>query len=148
MLSSTRARIYRKAVLSPNSISIPSFLLPAFQSVPSRSFSATFPHESQIGKAPLSIPPEVTFTVIPPQLPKNGRHSAVSARSTVAIEGPRGTFATSLFLYPCVNFVAGKLTMTIPPFVNLEHDEAARKAVVSVNDREERKQREMWGKDC
>lgn len=35
--------------------------------------------------------------------------------------------------------------MTIPPFVNLEHDELARKAVVSVQDREERKQREMWG---
>ena len=35
--------------------------------------------------------------------------------------------------------------MTIPPFVNLEHDQSARKAVVSVQDREERKQREMWG---
>jgi hypothetical protein len=40
---------------------------------------------------------------------------------------------------------AGKLTMTIPPFVHLEHDQAARKAVVSVENREERKQREMWG---
>jgi large subunit ribosomal protein L6 len=39
----------------------------------------------------------------------------------------------------------GKLTMTIPPFVNIEHDAAARRAVVSVEDKEVRKQREMWG---
>lgn len=37
------------------------------------------------------------------------------------------------------------MTMTIPPFVNLEHDAAARKAVVSVEDKEVRNQREMWG---
>jgi large subunit ribosomal protein L6 len=35
--------------------------------------------------------------------------------------------------------------MTIPPFVKLEHDEAARKAYVTVEDREVKKQREMWG---
>jgi hypothetical protein len=35
--------------------------------------------------------------------------------------------------------------MTIPPFVKLEHDTATRKAVVSVEDKEVRNQREMWG---
>jgi hypothetical protein len=35
--------------------------------------------------------------------------------------------------------------MTIPAFVNLEHDEATRKAYVTVEDREVKKQREMWG---
>jgi len=35
--------------------------------------------------------------------------------------------------------------MTIPPFVKLEHDAATRKAYVTVEDREVRKQREMWG---
>jgi large subunit ribosomal protein L6 len=35
--------------------------------------------------------------------------------------------------------------MTIPPFVKLEHDAAARKAYVTVEDREVKKQREMWG---
>jgi large subunit ribosomal protein L6 len=39
----------------------------------------------------------------------------------------------------------GKMSMTIPPFVNLEHDEGARKAYVTVEDREVKKQREMWG---
>jgi large subunit ribosomal protein L6 len=40
---------------------------------------------------------------------------------------------------------AGKLSMTIPPFVNIQHDVEARKAYVSVEDKEVKKQREMWG---
>lgn len=39
----------------------------------------------------------------------------------------------------------GSMSMTIPPFINLEHDLATRKAFVTVNDREIKKQREMWG---
>jgi large subunit ribosomal protein L6 len=35
--------------------------------------------------------------------------------------------------------------MTVPPFVKLEHDEASRKAYVTVEDKEAKKQREMWG---
>lgn len=35
--------------------------------------------------------------------------------------------------------------MMLPQFVNLEHNVEGRKAVVSVEDREVRKQREMWG---
>ena len=39
----------------------------------------------------------------------------------------------------------GKMSMTIPQFVKLEHDTTARKAFVSVEDKEIKKQREMWG---
>lgn len=35
--------------------------------------------------------------------------------------------------------------MTIPPFVQIEHDFTARKATIDVENREIRKQREMWG---
>jgi large subunit ribosomal protein L6 len=35
--------------------------------------------------------------------------------------------------------------MTIPPFVSLEHDPANMKAYVTVEDKEVKKQREMWG---
>ena len=35
--------------------------------------------------------------------------------------------------------------MAVPHFVNIEHDEAGRKAYVTVEDREVKKQREMWG---
>ncbi len=144
MLLTTGARGLQRAIASSSSISIPSFLLPAFQMIPSRAFSATSDRESQVGKAPLTIPPEVNFTVIEPQIPKNGRHSAVSARPTVSIEGPLGSFSGIPFS-SSVDSHIGKLTMTVPPFVHLEHDASARKAVVSVEDREIRKQREMWG---
>ena len=39
----------------------------------------------------------------------------------------------------------GKMSMTIPNFINLDHDEANRKAFVSVENKEIKKQREMWG---
>jgi hypothetical protein len=35
--------------------------------------------------------------------------------------------------------------MTIPNFVQLEHDEPNRKAYVRIEDEEVKKQREMWG---
>ena len=35
--------------------------------------------------------------------------------------------------------------MTIPHFIQLDHDEPNRKAIVSVLDKEVKKQREMWG---
>jgi len=43
------------------------------------------------------------------------------------------------------NGFAGKMSMTIPPFVKLEHDAATRKAFVTIEDKEVKKQREMWG---
>lgn len=36
--------------------------------------------------------------------------------------------------------------MSISPFVKIDYDTAQRKAYVSVEDREVKKQREMWGK--
>ncbi|KAH0545220.1 hypothetical protein FGG08_000674 [Glutinoglossum americanum] len=35
--------------------------------------------------------------------------------------------------------------MQLPPFVNVEHDAAARRAIVRIQDADERHQREMWG---
>jgi large subunit ribosomal protein L6 len=39
----------------------------------------------------------------------------------------------------------GQLTLNIPPFVNINHDQTARKATVSVQDAEIPHQRAMWG---
>ena len=55
-----------------------------------RTFSASCVRESHIGKAPLSIPPEVNFVVTEPQTMKNGRRGTVSTLPTVSIEGPLG----------------------------------------------------------
>lgn len=40
---------------------------------------------------------------------------------------------------------AGKLDLNVPPFLKLDHDTEARKLVLSIEDRSEKKQKEMWG---
>lgn len=37
------------------------------------------------------------------------------------------------------------MSVQLPPYMSLEHNQETRKATLSVLDREERKQREMWG---
>jgi hypothetical protein len=127
MLSTSRGAALRAITSSP-SISIPAFLVPAFQFSSARAFSATNSTQSHIGRAPLSIPPEVNFSVAYPTPPKNARPSPEQLRPTVTVEGPLGS-----------------LSMIIPQFVHIEHDAIAKKAFVTVEDREVRKQREMWG---
>ncbi|CAD6563593.1 MAG: hypothetical protein ASARMPRED_000080 [Alectoria sarmentosa] len=39
----------------------------------------------------------------------------------------------------------GKMSVQLPPYMSLDHDKDTRKASLSILDREERKQREMWG---
>lgn len=126
MLSTARSKGLSQVLTSTSSVSIPSFLLPAFP-IASRSFSASTCRNSHIGSAVLSIPPEVTFKVIPPPPPARG--SAVAGRPVVKIEGP-----------------LGKMSMSIEPFIKIEHDENTRKAIVRVEDREVKNQRAMWGK--
>ncbi|KAH6679800.1 ribosomal protein-like protein L6 [Halenospora varia] len=128
MLSTARSKGLERAIASAPSASIPAFLLPAFPIAHSRAFSSTPLCASQIGRAPLSIPPEVKFEVLPAPLKKNGWANPLASRETVQIEGP-----------------LGKMFMALPPFVKIEHDVAARKAYVSVEDREIAKQRAMWG---
>ncbi|KAK6602312.1 54S ribosomal protein L6 [Botrytis cinerea] len=125
MLSTARSKGISQVLTSAPSVSIPSFLLPAFP-IASRSFSASTCRNSHIGSAVLSIPPEVTFKVIPPPPPARG--SAVAGRPVVKIEGP-----------------LGKMSMSIEPFIKIEHDENTRKATVRVEDREVKNQRAMWG---
>lgn len=144
MLSSARARGLERAIASSSSISIPSFLVPAFHVAPLRAFSATTSSQSQIGRAPLSIPPEVNFSIIQPVESRNDRALGVSPRPIASIEGPLGK-GSYLNFEDYTHTLSGKLTMTIPPHVHLEHDAAARKAFVKIDDREVRKQREMWG---
>jgi large subunit ribosomal protein L6 len=40
---------------------------------------------------------------------------------------------------------AGQLELEIPDYVNIEHDAATRRVELSVKDRDQRNQREMWG---
>lgn len=42
-------------------------------------------------------------------------------------------------------FLTGQLTLNLPPFLEVAHDEAARKATLSVQDASIAHQRSMWG---
>jgi len=58
-----------------------------------RTFTSTPKRASKIGKAPLSIPPGVTFEIIPPTRSKRKRNGATQTQqqSTAHIKGPLGT---------------------------------------------------------
>lgn len=132
MFSSARRRCFIAAnSVQSAEVSIPSFLLPAFQS-PARvaAFSTSSSCRSKIGSAPLSCPPEVAFRISEPPVQKAGaRVSRTQQGATVEVEGP-----------------LGKMSMAIPAYMSIETDEAKRSHTLRILDQEDRKQREMWGK--
>ncbi|KAI7969968.1 hypothetical protein EIK77_000364 [Talaromyces pinophilus] len=108
--------------------SVPTFLVPALsQPLRTQSFSTTSAARSRIGGAPVSIPPEVNLSLI--DLPQTNVRGKAKDAPKMAVE---------------VNGPLGQLTLNIPPFVNINHDQTARKATVSVQDAEIPHQRAMW----
>jgi large subunit ribosomal protein L6 len=106
---------------------IPTFLLPAFQTpIAGRSFATTAPCLSKIGSAPLSVPPEVTFTVA--EASTKGIGGRAQPMSTVYVSGP-----------------LGELSMNIPAYVNNDQDPALAGPTLTVQDPTDAKQRAMWG---
>jgi len=94
-----------------------------------RSFSTTRLCRSKIGSAPLSVPQEVKFSILPPALVKTGRGvSRDGLGSTVEISGPLGT-----------------MKMNIPAYMSIEENDENRTRTLKILDAEDRKQREMWG---
>lgn len=112
---------------------LPAFLVPAFQ--PSRQrtsqFSTSSQCKSKIGRAPVSIPPEVTFrmTVPPPQKTLPSGISRSQSLTMIEVDGPRG-----------------KMSLSLPPYMTLQPDESNTAYTLNIEDQEVRKQREMWGK--
>jgi large subunit ribosomal protein L6 len=94
MLSTARSKGLERSITiaSAPAITLPSFLVPAFKAGP-RHFSSSTNHASQIGRAPLSIPPEVNFRVLDPPVKTNGKYTAEIAKRSVEIEGPLGRIA-------------------------------------------------------
>ncbi|KAF2196910.1 60S ribosomal protein-like protein L6 [Delitschia confertaspora ATCC 74209] len=125
MFTPARRRCAQGVANASSTASIPTFLLPAFQTA--RTFGTTSPCLSKIGSAPLSIPPEVTFKVIPPP-PVRGRVTRVQPMSTAQIKGP-----------------LGELSMQIPPYVSINMDPSLPGPILSVEDVTDAKQRAMWG---
>ena len=132
--------------MSSRATSLPDFLVPAFaRPVQHRAFTSSAQCKSRIGAAPLSIPPEVQVTVLEP---KNSRRNVRLRREapprTCEVKGPLGYFLMHCF-QTSSNIPAGSMTLDIPSYMTLDHNSEARKATLSIEDRDVRQQREMWG---
>ncbi|KAI1338766.1 54S ribosomal protein L6 [Xylariaceae sp. FL0016] len=128
MLAPSRSRSLEKAI-SSSAVILPGFLVPAFQtSTPRRQFSQTSSKPSKLGRTPISIPQGVELLIGEPRVKKDPTSYLRIAKRTVTVSGP-----------------LGKLDLEIPPYLTINHDEATRKAELSIENVEEKKQKEMWG---
>ncbi|CAF9922170.1 hypothetical protein IMSHALPRED_005602 [Imshaugia aleurites] len=108
---------------------LPDFLVPSLSSPhASRPFSSTSRSRSRIGSAPLSLPQGVDLRFLEPPARRKQGIATIESPKTVEIVGP-----------------LGRMSVKLPPYMRLEHDTDTRKASLSILDREQRKQREMWG---
>ncbi|KXS94262.1 hypothetical protein AC579_1582 [Pseudocercospora musae] len=138
---SSRALLNSFTTALSREITVPIFLVPAFaaqshpplSSPPSRLQSSRFSTSprcaSKIGRSPLTLPPEVKFTVTEAPQPSGTFRVSRNARgATVDIEGPRG-----------------KMSMSIPPYMQILSDNETRTHTLQIADTEDKKQKEMWG---
>lgn len=109
-------------------MSLPSFLVPAFHTSPARQFSATTNRPSKLGRIPISIPPGVELSIGEPKIKKDFTTYLQVAKRTVTIQGP-----------------LGEQHLEIPPFLHIENDPTTRKATLSIEDPNQKQQKEMWG---
>ncbi|TPX13752.1 uncharacterized protein E0L32_005955 [Thyridium curvatum] len=128
-------------------VTLPGFLVPAFQARP---FSASTTRPSKLGRTPISIPPGVELTIGDLAVKKDMTTYLRIPKRTVSVEGPLGKAR-------CVRVVLrdgpvwaddkdiGKLDLEVPQFINIDHDTAARKATLTIQDGNVKQQKEMWG---
>ena len=90
ILSPSRGKVLERALRSPTVVTLPSFLVPAFQTVPTRQFSATTQRPSKLGRTPLAIPPGVEVTIGEPVIKKDATSYRQIAKRTVTVSGPLG----------------------------------------------------------
>jgi large subunit ribosomal protein L6 len=117
-----------------STVTLPGFLVPAFQTTQAsarRNFSATTHRPSKLGRTPLSVPPGVELTIGDLFVKKDMTSYLQTSKRKITVTGPLGA-----------------LELEIPDYVNIDHDAAARRVEMSVKDRDQRNQREMWGMDC
>lgn len=130
MLAPSGSKMLKGALTNTNSaVTLPAFLVPAFQSTaPRRQFSSTTNRSSKLGRTPISIPPGVELTIGEPIVKKDPTTYLKIPKRTVTVTGP-----------------LGKLDMQIPPYIHINHDEEASRAVLSIEDTKAKQQKEMWG---
>lgn len=129
----TRSSRAFRSLLTPNTtqeITLPTFLVPAFaRPQASAHFSSSSRCRSKIGRAPLSLPPEVTFRIFDAPPVKQGRSiSRTEPSRKVEIEGP-----------------LGKMSLDIPSYINIASNEANRTYGLTILDTGDKQQKAMWG---
>ncbi|KAF8457688.1 ribosomal protein L6, alpha-beta domain-containing protein [Terfezia claveryi] len=88
-------------------------------------FTTSLPALSQVGRAPIPVPPEVKLVEQPAPLIR----ARTQPLRTLAISGPRGTF-----------------TLPLPHYLSLSITETAPiKATIAVENEDDKEQRAMWG---
>ncbi|KAI2607971.1 ribosomal protein L6 [Hypoxylon sp. NC1633] len=131
MLAPRRLKVLeRAATTTPSAVTLPAFLVPAFQptSAPRRQFSNTSNRPSKLGRTPISIPPGVELFIGEPQVKKDPTTYLRVPKRTVTVTGP-----------------LGKIDLEIPQYLTINHDEASRRALLSIEDYNVKQQKEMWG---
>ncbi|KAI1636837.1 ribosomal protein L6 [Biscogniauxia mediterranea] len=151
MLAPSRgARALGRAISSRGSaITLPGFLVPAFQSTSSspsfsssswsssssttprgqrRQFSCTPARASKLGRTPISIPPGVELVLGEPIVKNDPTSYLVVKKRIATVTGP-----------------LGKLELDIPEYLTVSIDPDTRKAVMSIADRSVKEQKQMWG---
>ncbi|KAG7140281.1 54S ribosomal protein L6 like [Verticillium longisporum] len=128
MFAPGRGLALRQALGSSSSVSLPTFLVPAFQTTSRRQFSASTHRSSKLGRTPLSIPPGVDIVIGEPRVKRDATSYLKIAKRTVSVSGP-----------------LGKLDLEIPPFLKIDNDTEARKATLTIEDDTVKEQKEMWG---
>lgn len=93
----------------------------------------------------MSLPPDVDLQILDPPVPKNRSIALTEQPKIVEVKGPLGIVDQRCRKLSSLTESSGKMTIQIPPYMSLDHDKATRKATLKILDREERKQREMWG---
>ncbi|KAI1380145.1 ribosomal protein L6 [Hypoxylon crocopeplum] len=131
MLAPSRGKVLERALSrTAAAVTLPAFLVPAFQSTsaPRRQFSSTSNRHSKLGRTPISIPPGVELTIGEPRVKKDPTTYLRIPKRTITVAGP-----------------LGKLDLEIPPYLTINHDEASRRAMLSIENTDVKQQMEMWG---
>jgi large subunit ribosomal protein L6 len=128
MLATNWSRALERAA-SDAAITLPGFLVPAFQtSSQRRQFSSTANASSKLGRTPISIPPGVEITIGDLKTKKDPTTYLQIPKRTVTVSGP-----------------LGKLDLVVPHFLTIQQDLTASKAMLTIEDKNLKQQKEMWG---
>lgn len=99
MFAPSRGKALGRAIAasSPTPVTLPGFLVPAWQTATPRSasaalFSTTSKRPSKLGRTPISVPPGVELFIGEPKAKKDMTTYKRIYKKTITVKGPLGTF--------------------------------------------------------